>query len=87
MFAFSVHLVAAKDRALNGRRGKFNTVSLCGKVRRRDTELYPVEPVIFILAVGFLRSEANSHGGTSVFAGGDHDTVFINDGSREVGSN
>ena len=85
MFAACVCLVAAQNSALNGRRRKGNAVALGGKVRRRNTEFHTVQPVILVLAVGFLGAEAHRHGITAVLGCGNQHLVFVDGRTCEVG--
>nr|DAY97725.1 MAG TPA: hypothetical protein [Caudoviricetes sp.] len=86
MLALAVHLITAKNRTLNGRGRESDAVALGGKVGSRDTELHTVQPVILVLAVGLLCTEANSHGGAAILTGRYYDAIIIDGRTRQIGS-
>lgn len=85
MFAACVCLVAAQNSALNCRRRKGDAVTLGGKVRRRNTEFHSVQPVILVLAVGLLGTEAHRHRVAAVLGSGNEHLVLVDGRTREVG--
>ncbi len=80
MLAAGVCLVAGKHGAFDGRSREGNAVTLGSKVSSRDTEFYTVQPVILVLAVGFLRTETDSNRSAAIFAAGNQHMVIV-DGS------
>nr|DAG02515.1 MAG TPA: hypothetical protein [Siphoviridae sp. ctneY2] len=87
MLTITIHLIAAENGALDGRSAEGDAVALGSKVRGGDTELHTVQPVILVLAVGLLCTEAYSHRIAAVLTGRDHNAIRINGRAGQVGSN
>ena len=78
MLAIAIHLIAAENGALDGRSAEGDAVTLGGKVRGGDTELHTIQPVILVLAIGFLCTEAYGHRIAAVLTGRHHNAIRIN---------
>ena len=78
MLVLAIQLIAAHDRSLNGRGGKFDAVALGRQVGGRHRKLHPVKPEIAVSAVCLAGAKAHRHRCAIIFAGRNQNAVCVN---------